>query len=399
MSEENVTTSTTQGRDPASLRRHNLRTLLGHLHLQGATSRVRLGEITGLTRSAIADLVAELTERGLATEAGPSQPQSGRGRPPLIVSPRDESAYVLALAVDVDTVRIGRVGLGGTLLRESATRHAPLPERPEEAVTVLSRMIRRETETAEVSPLAMGVAVPGLVRDGDGVVTRAPNLGWRELALAERLREGTGFAGRVVVGNEARLAALAEHRRGAGRECADLVYVSAGVGVGGGVIARDRLLTGNTGYAGEIGHMVTNPAGRACHCGGRGCWETEIGTDALLRRAGIVAPGDRHAALAELVSRAHGSEPEALETFRGMSYAVAVGLTNLINIFDPCRVILGGLLRPTLLYAGEELRGALEELRGLPELPVELCPAELGEQGPMLGAAEAAVSSFLAGME
>ncbi|WP_092977415.1 ROK family protein [Actinopolyspora lacussalsi] len=397
-----MTASTAQGRDPASLRRHNLRALLRHLHLRGPTSRVGLGEVTGLTRSAIADLVGELTERGLVLESGSSQQQpgrTGRGRPPLIVSLRDERAYVLAIAIDVDTVRIGRVGLGGNVLEEMTTQHEHSPGDPTPGLEQLARLVRELVTTTEAPPIAVGVAVPGLVRDEDGVVTRAPNLGWHELALGQRLRESADITAPVVVGNEARLAALAEHRRGAGRDRTDLVYVSAGVGVGAGIVAHDQLLTGNTGYAGEIGHMITSPGGRTCHCGARGCWETEIGADALLRRIGVVEPADRQAELERLFDRAERGDAEALDAFRQLCAPVATGLANLINIFDPGLVLLGGLLRPLLRHAEGELRHSLERVRGLPELPVELGSARLGEQGHLLGAAEAAVSSFLASFE
>ncbi|ASU80961.1 ROK family protein [Actinopolyspora erythraea] len=394
-----MTTSTAQGRDPASLRRHNLRALLRHLHLRGPTSRVRLGEVTGLTRSAIADLVGELTERGLTTESGSSQPQPSRGRPPLIVSPRDERAYVLAVALDVDTVRIGRVGLGGNVLEEMTTQHEHVPGDPTASLEQLARLLREWAGTADAGPIAVGVAVPGLVRAEDGLVTRAPNLGWRDLGLGERLRDLAGLTAPVVVGNEARLAALAEHRRGAGRDRADLVYVSAGVGVGAGIVAHDQLLTGSTGYAGEVGHMITNPGGRACHCGARGCWETEIGADALLRQVGVVDPPDRQAELEHLFERAERAEAEALEVFRFLCAPVATGLANLVNVFDPKLILLGGLLRPVLRHAERELHDSLDRLRGLPELPVELAPAQLGEQGHLLGAAEAAVSSFLTTFE
>ncbi len=394
-----VTTSTAQGRDPASLRRHNLRTLLRHLHLQGATSRVALGELTGLTRSTIADLVGELTGRGLVVEGGPSQPQAGRGRPPLIVWPQDKRAYVLAVAVEVDTIRIGRVGLGGRLLDELSTQHDYTPGDPTQSVRQLSELLREWVGSAEQPPVAVGVAVPGVIRTDDGLVARAPNLGWRDFGLGAELRSRTELSGPIVIGNEARLAALAEHRRGAGHDCSDLVYVSAEVGVGGGIVTHDRLLTGNTGYGGEIGHMITHPGGRHCHCGAHGCWETEIGADALLRLAGVDRPPDRRAALERVLAEAERSEAGALEAFRALCPAIATGLINLINVFNPERIILGGFLAPLVRHAGTELDAVLDELRGLPELAVEVYPAELGDHARLLGAAEIAVSSFLAQLE
>lgn len=390
-----MTASTTQGRAPASLRRHNLRTLLRHLHMHGATSRAELCEVTGLTRSAIGDLVGELSTRELVLEAGPSQLHTGRGRPPLIVAPHDERAYVLAAAVEVDTIRVGRVALGGTLLDEAQTQHEHVPGDPTSSLEQLTRMLHQWAGAAPAPPLALGVAVPGLVRAEDGLIARAPNLEWRDVSLGDELRRRTGFSQPIVIGNEARLATLAEHRRGAGRDCSDLVYVSAEVGVGGGIITGNRVLTGNTGYGGEVGHMLTHPGGRRCHCGARGCWETEIGADALLRHADVTAPADRHAALDELFALADQHDPQSVEALRSLCDPVATGLANLINVFDPERVILGGLLQPMMRHVGAELNAVLGELRGLPELPTELRPAQLGEHGRLLGAAEAAVSSFL----
>lgn len=389
-----MTSSSSQGRDPASLRRHNVRVLLRHLHLHGPTSRARLGKVTGLTRSAIADLVGELTSRGLAVETGPSQAPSGRGRPPLIVAPSHERARALAVAVEVDTIRIRRVGFGGALLEGTEVPHAAGTGEPERSVRQITELVSEWAGDGE-APIALGVAVPGLVRAEDGLVARAPNLEWHELDLGERLRAATGLSGPVVVGNEARLAALAEHRRGAGQQCADLVYVSAEVGVGGGILARNRLLTGSTGYGGELGHMITRPGGRRCHCGARGCWETEIGADALLRQAGVPNPPDRHAALDQLFADAASGDAGALDALRALCTPVATGLANLVNVFNPERVVLGGLLQHLALHVGEDLRKALDELRGLPELPVELQPAEFGEDGRLLGAAEIAIDSFL----
>ncbi|GAB2732043.1 ROK family transcriptional regulator [Salinifilum aidingensis] len=388
-----MTASTTPGRAPAGLRRHNLRTILQQLHLHGPTSRADLCEVTGLTRSAVADLVAELAERGLAAEGEAAGPQGGRGRPPRIVSPRDDSAQVLAVAIEVDTIRISRVGFGGALLDEEHVPHDREPGAPARSLTQITELIADRTRRADDKPIALGVAVPGLVRSADGQVMHAPNLDWHDLSLGAELRRSAALPLPIAIGNEARLAALAEQRRGAGRDCGELVYVSAEVGVGGGIITRDRVLTGHTGYAGEIGHMITDPGGRRCRCGGRGCWETEIGADALLRHAGVHDPQDRHAALNDLLARA-ATDTDAVEALRALCTPTAKGLANLANILNPERVILGGLLAPLLQHARADLETALAEFRG-PDVPLQLCPAELGGHGGLLGAAEAAVNQYL----
>lgn len=387
-----MTASTALGRAPAGLRRHNLRTILQQLHLHGSTSRADLCEVTGLTRSAVADLVGELAERGLVAEGEAEGPQSGRGRPPRIVSPCGDRAQVLAVAIEVDTIRISRVGFGGTLLDEENVPHDWEPGAPARSLAQITELVAGHARRAD-DPIALGVAVPGLVRDSDGQVTHAPNLDWHDLDLGEELRRSTGLPLPTVVGNEARLAALAEQRRGAGRDCGELVYVSAEVGVGGGIISGNRVLTGYSGYAGEIGHMITDPGGRHCRCGGRGCWETEIGADALLRHAGVHSPPDRRAALNDLLARA-STDPDAVRALRALCPPVAKGLANLANVFNPERIILGGLLAPLLQHARADLDAALAECRG-PDVPLRLCPAELGEHGGLLGAAEAAVDQYL----
>ena len=171
-----MTSSTsTRGRDPASLRRHNVRVLLRHLHLHGPTSRAHLGKVTGLTRSAIADLVGELTTRGLAVETGPSQAPTGRGRPPLIVAPCPDTARALAVAVEVDTIRVRRIGFGGALLEGTEVPHEAGQGEPERSVRQITELVNEWISDAD-PPIALGVAVPGLVRTEDGMVARAPNL-------------------------------------------------------------------------------------------------------------------------------------------------------------------------------------------------------------------------------
>ncbi|WP_197285099.1 ROK family protein [Sciscionella sediminilitoris] len=382
-----------QGRDPASLRRHNLRALLRHLHLHGPTSRPGLCEVTGLTRSTIGDLVGELLSRELVREEG-APVTVGRGRPPLVVTPH-EDAYVLGIAVEVDTIGIGRMNIGGSLLDEESVKHEHVAGDPAASVRQLTRLIRRRISKANTRPLALGIAVPGIVDIQDGTIASAPNLNWRNVRLGEELRRTAGFAEPITVANEARLAALAEHRRGAGQNSSDLVYVSAEVGVGGGVINNGETLTGTSGYGGEIGHMITNPGGRTCRCGGAGCWETEIGADALLRHAGLTDPADRHAALADLLAEAEREDAAAIEALRALCPSVATGLVNLINIFNPERIILGGLLRSVANQVGTELDASVRKLHGLNDFPVSIHPAQLGELAPLLGAAEHAVDSFL----
>ncbi len=146
---------------------------------------------------------------------------------------------------------------------------------------------RMLASTAGPRVCAIGVAVAGMVRREDGVVVGAPNLGWRDVPIADSLRSALAVDVPIYVANDADLATIAEWRRGAGVDCRDFLLLWGEVGVGAGVIAGGRPFVGRAGFAGEVGHLSVRPRGHLCRCGARGCWETEIGSEALLRAVGI----------------------------------------------------------------------------------------------------------------
>jgi predicted NBD/HSP70 family sugar kinase len=391
------------GRDTVSVRRHNLRTVLRHLHVHGPTTRTQLGTITGLTRSAVGDLVAELAARELVSESGVvAEFGRGRGRPSLLVAPRADVARVLAVVIGDDALRAAWVGLGGGAGTVAQVPHDYVPGDPGPSLDQLATLLREQLADPGHPPLAIGVAVPGLVRATDGAVALAPRLGWRDLRLVDELRRRIDVDAPLVTGNDSNLSALAEHLRGAGRDHDHMIYLTCGLGVGGGIIVHGRLLQGgHPGYAGEVGHMVIGGGSGPCYCGGHGCWETEVAADAVFRHAGMTVPDGRtrKAALSQLVARSEQGDPDARAALTAPLPAFAAGIATLVALFNPGRIILDGVFAHLLRHAGPELRDAVAHLRpALSNGPVDLVPAELGAQGPLLGAAEAAVDAFLAGL-
>jgi predicted NBD/HSP70 family sugar kinase len=391
------------GRDTVSVRRHNLRTVLRYLHVNGPTTRTQLGKITGLTRSAVGDLVAELAAGELVSESDVvTEFARSRGRPSLLVAPRAEAARVLAVVIRDDTLRAAWVGLGGSVGKVVEVPHDYVPGDPEPSLDQLTAVLRGQLRDSARPPLAIGVAVPGLVRATDGAVALAPRLGWRDLPLADELRRRIGVDPPIVTGNDTNLIALAEHLRGAGREHEHMIYLGSELGVGGGIIVDGRLLQGgHPGYAGEVGHMVIGDAALPCYCGGHGCWETQVAADAVFRHAGMTVTGAhaREAALADLLARSEQGDTEARDALTAVLPAFAAGVATLLSLFNPGRVILGGVFAHLLQHAEPDLRAAIAHRRPvLSNGPVDLVPAELGVQGPLLGAAEAAVDAFLTGL-
>ena len=384
------------GQRSETVRRANLSAIATELHLRGPLSRSELVARTGLTRSAIRGLIGEFVAAGIVSEER-SAPVGTPGRPSPLVRPNADSAVVLALEVAVDSLAVALVGLGGTV-RELVRVDRPrghlsadeiVADLADLAAPVLSRLPIRD------ALIGAGVAAAAVVRRSDGLVRMAPNLGWRDVPLGERLARALAIDVPLAVANEADLGVLAEHRRGAAVGIDDVLYISGEVGVGGGVIVGGRPLSGAAGYGGEVGHVSVNPNGTACGCGSVGCGETEIGERALLMRAGRSPPSGRAGVDAVLASAEAGSR-EALDALHGIGTWLGRGLAGMVNVFNPRLVVLGGLfgrIHPFVAGTVEEAldRHALPASRQL----VRLAPASLGLNASLLGAAELAFEPLL----
>jgi predicted NBD/HSP70 family sugar kinase len=363
------------------------------LHVDGPCTRATLAAELGLNRSTIKAVVDGLAESGVVTEAVPTQ-RSGAGRPSLLVLPEPQSAVVLAVDIRVDQVAMAMVGIGGQILGRHSWNLHRTTRLPGEVITHVAESAQLLRDELAVTEQGIGVSVPGVVRRADGWIHEAPNLGWREVALGQRL---TSVLGRPAqVGNDAELGALAEHVRGAARDAQDLVYLSADVGVGGGAIAGGRPLRGTGGYVGELGHMLVRPGGRDCFCGAQGCWETEVGEPALCRALGLPEDTPRGVLVAELrgLAATPGRSDLLLGEFSGW---LAAGLVTIVNMLAPELVVLGDLFAalPTALV--EKVRDDVQR-RSLVSRAVggtRIVMSPLGRDAKLVGAAELAFEPVL----
>ena len=266
------------------VRRHNLGTLLRYVHVHGATSRAELTSRLGLNRSTIGALTAELIGAGLVTEAAPRE--TGRaGRPSLVVRPESARVYAYALSIEVDRLRAARVGLGGRILERRETERPPGMQRGRRGPSRWPGFVRDDAQPACPAGARYVGQRPRGGRHGPPGGRHGPAGADHRLG---RGAGGRGAAGRTrrrgpADGRQSRRRLRARRtRRGAAVGCDNVIYLYGDVGVGAGIVAGGRRVTGHGGYGGEVGHMVVNPYGRPCNCGSRGCWETEIGEHALL---------------------------------------------------------------------------------------------------------------------
>ncbi|MFI7601528.1 ROK family protein [Actinoplanes sp. NPDC049681] len=372
--------SPSPGAGQEEIRRQNLGAVLRYVHVHGPTSRAELTSRLGLNRSTIGALAADLVTAGLVTEEVPAT--AGRaGRPSLVVSPRSERVYAHAVSIEPGRLRAARVGLGGHILDRREASRVPGAALPD-TVGDLARLIRAMEQDPGADTVCAGgaVAVADSTRGADETIPAA--LGSVLGAPAP------GF----VTGDLADLAALAEHTRGVAAGIDDLVYLHGDPGITAGIVTGGRLVTGHGGRSGKVGHMVVNPHGHRCDCGSRGCWETEAGVAALLRRAGAPAGTDlltvlRAAAMGDTVARS---------ALRGVADWLGFGVANLVNVFNPDVVVFGGTLREVYAAGAPTVRRRLDAM-ALPASRehLQLRPGALGPDAPLIGAAEIAFENLL----
>lgn len=380
------------GNNLDTVRQHNLSTILTLAHHAGSIPRTELTRRTGLNRSTIAALVGELIELGLVTEAG-AEVTTQVGRPSSIVKPNPETVAI-AVNPEIDAVTVGVVGLGGSV--QNRIRFAT--ERPPtvgEAVNITAAIIEgiQAGLRSQSRIVGIGVAVPGLVRQRDGLVQLAPHLGWKDQPLTEMLSAATGYP--TSAANDASLGALAERTFGAGRGVDDLIYVNGGAsGVGGGVISGGIALRGASGYAGELGHTRVRGDGTPDTAGTRGTLESEVTRERLLEVVGLPSSADGE----ELEQALLNSDSLAVrrEVHRQLDF-LGVALGGAINVLNPHLIILGGFLGSLYAMDADRLHKVVaKEALPAPRADVTISRPGLGPDILMVGAAELAFAPLLA---
>ena len=242
----------------------------------------------------------------------------------------------------------------------------------------------------------IGVAAPGPLDPWTGVIVNPPNMpGWTRVPLKQLFEDRYDVPATVV--NDANLAAVGEHRYGAGRGLKDVVYVTVSTGIGGGVIIDNQLFLGHNGFAGEIGHITVDMHGERCACGNIGCLEALASGTSIARHAReAVAAGERTAlntiqpdliTAKDVTDAAYRGDEVAQRLLREAGISLGVGIVNLAHLFNPERVILGGGVS---LNAGRILWDAIHEIvRARTMAPclrdLEVVPASLGDDAGLLG--------------
>ncbi|MEK3941522.1 ROK family protein [Paenibacillus odorifer] len=374
--------------DQALVKKINKSIVLHTIRRNSPLSRAKVSEMTGLNKATVSNLVAELCAQELVTEVGPGQ--SSGGRKPLMLHFNSMAGSVIGIELRVKQLTAVLCDLSGGILFESdfsLDNHA-LPYVLERMKKTISDLIDKAPESP-YGIVGIGVGVPGMV-DENGVVLFAPNLGWEMVDLRGILE--AEFAVPVTIDNEANAGAQGELNFGAAKDVRHLLYISAGSGIGSGIIIGGELYKGARGYAGETGHMTIEAQGKPCSCGSRGCWEL-YASEKTYDHSEFSLPAHT---TQELVRYAAAGQEDALHHFSSIGEYLGIGVTNLINSFNPELIVIGGALSEAEAWLGEPLRRVVAE-RTLPyhKQQLEITFSKLGSRGTMIGAGFSAVMHFL----
>jgi len=370
-----------------SLRERNRVRVIESLRELGVASRADVARHTGLSPATVSTIVTQLRDSGVVVDRGDDDPPAQRsGRPPLLIG-LDRSVGVAA-GIDFGKrhVAVAVSDLSHRVLAESR-REMPddytASDGMDAAVEILDDVLA-DAAVERDAVIGVGLGLPGPIHLSTGTVGSSAILpGWVGVHPAAQMTERLELP--VHVENDANLGALAELHWGAGRGSSTLVYLKVATGIGAGLVIGGRLFHGAGGTAGEIGHTMVDETGPICRCGSRGCLEMVAGGPAVVA---LLEPRDGHDLTAEaVVEHAIAGDAGSRRAIADAGRHIGHALSNLCNLFNPDRIVVGG----TLGTAGEILLAPLREAvrqRTIPSAAedVEIVPTALGDRAEMLGA-------------
>lgn len=341
--------------DQGLIRKLNTAVLLDALRRFAPLSRAELAARTGLNRSTVSIIVTSLIEEGLIQE---TDLQSSKvGRPGMLLELNPKGGFAIGIELGVDFISI----ILTDFIARVQWREQVCSDPNEDQITILDCAATLTQHALDyglsqgLRPLGIGMGVPGLVDLRQGKLIFAPNLHWNNVPL--RLIWSQRFNLPIFVENEANAAALGEYYFGAAQGVDSFIYLSAGIGLGAGIVLDGKLFRGSNGYASEVGHMTVDPNGELCGCGKRGCWETQVGPRAVLRRVRKTLESGVPSALCDLVEgdlerisfesvvqAASQGDSVALRALQEVGERLGIGVANLVNVFNPELIVLGGAL-------------------------------------------------------
>jgi predicted NBD/HSP70 family sugar kinase len=382
---------------PSGVKQINRHRAFEILSKERLVSRPQLARLTGLSRAGISILAEDLLRLKLVREVGLGS--SGGGRPPVLLEFNPDAAYTIGASIHDSQWSIVVTNLDAQVVADEIVSFEG--NSPEAVVAALRRgveIIRGRFDDSRLLP-GIGLGLPGLVDIRNGVIKCAFDFGWNDLPFTQMVKEATGLT--AIAANRSKVGALAELRRSASRGIQNLIYVTIGTGVAAGIIYHGVLYVGTNSSAGEFGHMTILPDGPICGCGNHGCLQQLVSEEAIANAARLRLRRGAKGDLAEIAGL-HPERLQAVDVLRAaergdeVSQAVvaeiasylAVGVGNIINLFNPELIVLGGpVVRESPLLVEMIRREVALRALAYPLSVVEIVQSSLGIDAGAIGAA------------
>lgn len=381
--------------DQTLVKKINKSIVLNTVQNKSPLSRAQISETTGLNKATISALINELIDENFVYEIGPGQ--SNGGRRPVMLYFNKNAGYSIGVDLGVNYILAVLTDLQGNIVREKATPlHNQSTEHVMPEVKSLISQLKLETPESPYGIIGIGIGVPGMT-NSEGKILLAPNLEWRNVHLKEEIE--SEYHVPVTVNNEANAGSHGEKLYGAGKGISNLIYISAGIGIGTGIIINNELYKGASGVSGEIGHFTIEANGKKCSCGNRGCWELYASENALLAQARQLSEYQNQpdVDIDMLIQAANEGNPKVLRLFNNIGEYLGIGLTNIVNTFNPEQVIIGNRLSKLRNWVNNPIHRVLEQRLLLPDHHerLQITFSELGIYPCALGSSSFAISNFL----
>ncbi len=354
------------------LRQQNLSGIMHHLYDNAPISRADLAKLTGLNKTTVSSLINELIKNQFVSEIGAGLPTK-IGRRSVLLDINPARGCIVSSEIGVDFISVICTNFAAEIIWKQKVEILDSTKKDEivkSAMDLIQNAVIFGSQH-QYPLLGISLGVPGLIDWRSGTVLFAPNLGWANVPLGEILRQT--FQTQIMVENEATLAALGEQYFGAAEGYNEVLYVSAGVGLGGGMVIGGKPYNGSSGFAGEFGHMTMKAHGELCKCGNRGCWETLVSQAALFRyiekaiESGsstvlqkLASHNKDHLTVEAVVDAARSDDRVALDALQKVGRDLGIGIASLVNALNPDLVVFGGILS---LASGYLIPHVLVELR------------------------------------
>ncbi|WP_405009975.1 ROK family protein [Kitasatospora sp. NBC_01539] len=333
---------------------YNQAVVLDAIRTAGSVSRVELAPLTGLTSQTVSNVVRRLLDAGLVAESGQAPSSGGKRR--TLLSPRADGAYAMGVQLDPDVAVVVLVNLIGEVVASRRLRLTD-PGVPADVVERVAGAARRLAAGSGIDParlLGTGIATPGPIDGRAGAVVSPPNFpGWGRVPLLDMFAAATGMP--VAMDNDATAAAIGERWIGGRARAGSFLFIYLGTGIGAGIVLDNTVLHGDSGNAGEFGHMMVEPGPLICHCGGNNCLGPYVAPAAVIadlldrhgraaaERIGVTGAAEAlHGDWKALRQAARRDDPAARDAVRKAARLVGQAVRGAVTLLDVSRVVLGG---------------------------------------------------------